>query len=119
MNDKKREIVVLGPAHPFRGGLASIMEMLARTFAKRGCDARIMTFTVQYPSLLFPGRSQRVATPPPSDLRIERCVNTVNPFNWWRVGRRLRRERPDFVLLKYWTPFMAPCFGTIDRKSVV
>ncbi len=117
MNDKKREIVVLGPAHPFRGGLASIMEMLARTFAKRGCDARIMTFTVQYPSLLFPGRSQRVATPPPSDLRIERCVNTVNPFNWWRVGRRLRRERPDFVLLKYWTPFMAPCFGTIARLA--
>ena len=39
----------------------------------------------------------------------------MNPLNWVRVGRRIRRERPDFVLMKYWTPFMAPCFGTIAR----
>ena len=49
------------------------------------------------------------------DSRICRCVNTMNPLNWVRVGRRIRRERPDFVLMKYWTPFMAPCFGTIAR----
>lgn len=109
------KITILGPAHPFRGGLASIMEMMARTFVRRGDEVDIKTFTVQYPSLLFPGKSQTVATPPPGDLSICRCVNTVNPFNWVRIGRRIRRERPDFVLMKYWTPFMAPCFGTIAR----
>ena len=109
------KITILGPAHPYRGGLASIMEIMARTFASRGHDVGIKTFTLQYPSLLFPGESQTVATPPPADLRICRCVNTMNPLNWVRVGRRIRRERPDFVLMKYWTPFMAPCFGTIAR----
>ena len=109
------KITILGPAHPYRGGLASIMEIMARTFQRRGDEVDIKTFTLQYPSLPFPGESQTVATPPPADLRICRCVNTMNPLNWVRVGRRIRRERPDFVLMKYWTPFMAPCFGTIAR----
>ena len=109
------KICIVGPAHPYRGGLASIMEIMARTFASRGHDVGIKTFTVQYPSFLFPGKSQTVSAPPPADLHIKRCVNTVDPFNWWRVGRAIRCERPDFVLMKYWTPFMAPCFGTIAR----
>jgi len=109
------KITILGPAHPYRGGLAAIMETMARTFRSHGNEVDIKTFTRQYPALLFPGKSQTVATPPPADLRICRCVDTMNPLNWWRVGRRIRRERPDFVLMKYWTPFMAPCFGTIAR----
>ena len=104
------KICIVGPAHPYRGGLASIMEIMARTFRSRGNEVEIKTFTVQYPAFLFPGKSQTVATLPPE-------VNTVNPFNWLRVGRRIRRERPDFVLMKYWTPFMAPCFGTIARLA--
>lgn len=111
------KITILGPAYPYRGGLASIMEILARTFQRRGNEVQIRTFTLQYPSLLFPGKSQTVTTSPPEDLRILRCVNTMNPLNWLQVGRALRRERPDFLLLKYWTPFMAPCFGTIARVA--
>lgn len=109
------KIVVLGPAHPYRGGLASIMEKMAREYMRRGHEVAIYTFRVQYPSLLFPGKSQYVDAPAPDDLHIERVVNTVNPLNWIAVGRRLRRERPDMVLMKYWTPFMAPCFGAIAR----
>lgn len=111
------KITVLGPAHPYRGGLASIMETMARVFMRRGDEVEIKTFTLQYPALLFPGERQTLTTPAPDDLRICRCVNTMNPLNWWRVGRRIRRERPDFVLMKYWTPFMAPCFGTIARLA--
>lgn len=109
------KITIVGPAHPYRGGLASIMETMAREFQSRGEQVDIKTFTVQYPKLLFPGKSQTLETAPPSDLSIVRCVNTMNPFNWVKIGRQIRRESPDFVLLKYWTPFMAPCFGTIAR----
>ena len=62
------KIAILGPAHPYRGGLASIMEIMARTFQRRGNEVDIKTFTLQYPSLLFPGESQTVDTPPPADL---------------------------------------------------
>ena len=109
------KIVLLGPAYPYRGGLASIMETMAREWQSRGHEVRIYTFTVQYPSLLFPGKTQYVATPAPEDLHIERVMNTVNPLNWVRLGWRLKREQPDVVVMKYWTPFMAPCFGTIAR----
>lgn len=111
----KMKITLLGPAHPYRGGLASIIETLAREYQRRGHEVRIYTFTVQYPELLFPGKTQYVSSAPPSDLHIERVMSTVNPLNWIALGRRLRRERPDLVVMKYWTPFMAPCFGTIAR----
>ena len=109
------KVVVLGPAHPYRGGLATIMMTMAREMQSRGDEVKVYTFSLQYPSLLFPGKSQTVDTPAPQDLHIERVVNTCNPLNWIRLGRRLRREAPDIILLKYWTPFMAPCFGTIAR----
>lgn len=111
------KITILGPAHPYRGGLASIMQTMARVYQRRGHAVDLCTFTLQYPALLFPGKSQTVTTPPPADLKIRREVSTINPLNWWRVGRMLRNERPDFILLKYWTPFMAPCFGTIARLA--
>ncbi|MBQ7343053.1 MAG: glycosyltransferase family 4 protein [Alistipes sp.] len=109
------KICIVGPAYPYRGGLASIMETMARVYQAAGHDVRIYTFTVQYPSLLFPGKTQYVTTPPPADLHIERVLNNVNPLNWIKVGLRLRREAPDMVLMKYWTPFMAPAFGTVAR----
>ena len=110
-------IKFIGPAYPYRGGLATIIETLARTFAGRGNEVSIDTFSLQYPRLLFPGKSQFRTGPAPTDLSIERTVSTVNPLSWWRVGRKLRRQRPDLVVLKYWTPLMAPCFGTICRLA--
>lgn len=117
MEHRKLHIAIVGPAHPYRGGLASIMETMAREYQERGYRVDIITFTLQYPSLLFPGKSQTVDTPPPADLSIERSVSTINPLTWWSVGRKLCKMRPDIVLMKYWTPFMAPCFGTIARLA--
>lgn len=114
---RKLKIAIVGPAHPYRGGLAAIMQSMAREFQARGYDVEILTFTLQYPSLLFPGKSQTVDTSPPSDLRIRRRLSTVNPLSWGSVGRELRRMRPDIVLMKYWTPFMAPAFGRIARLA--
>ena len=93
------------------------METMAREFQSRGYEVDILTFTLQYPSLLFPGKSQTVDTPAPEDLHIRRRVSTVNPLSWWSVGRELHRSKPDIVLMKYWTPFMAPCFGSIARLA--
>lgn len=110
-----KRITIIGPAYPYRGGIASFDEMLARTYTARGDQTRIVTFTLQYPSLLFPGKTQYSVSPAPEDLEIERKVNSINPFNWLRVGNAIGRARPDMVIMKYWTPFLAPCLGTIAR----
>lgn len=109
------KIVLLGPAYPYRGGLASILHTMAREYHKMGHEVSIVTFTVQYPSILFPGKTQYSDGKAPEDLKITREVNTCNPFNWIKVGRQLKKMAPDVIILKYWTPFMAPCFGTILR----
>lgn len=109
------KIVLLGTSYPYRGGLASFNERLVRQFQDEGFDAEIFTFTVQYPSLLFPGKTQYSTEPAPDNLRITRCVNSVNPFNWIKVGRELMKSAPDIVIIKFWIPLMAPCFGTIAR----
>ncbi len=114
MSKKQKKIIILGSAYPLRGGLASFNERLSRAFNENGDISRLLTFSLQYPSLLFPGKTQFSDSEKP-DLDIEVCVNSVNPFNWVKIGNRIKKQRPDILLFKYWTPFMAPCFGTIAR----
>ncbi len=112
----KKKIVIIGPAHPLRGGLASYDERLARQFQSTGWDADIYTFSLQYPGFLFPGTTQYSAEPAPADLTIKVRINSINPFNWWSVGNELRGLAPDIIVVRYWLPFMGACLGTILRR---
>jgi D-inositol-3-phosphate glycosyltransferase len=109
------KITIIGTAYPYRGGLAAYNERLARQFAEEGHEVSILTFKLQYPGFIFPGKSQFLDGPEPTSLKINRKVNSVNPLNWFSIGYKLKRERPDLLIFKYWMPFMAPCFGTIAR----
>lgn len=106
-------IVFLGPSYPYRGGIASFTERLARAFQLEGFNCLLYTFSLQYPSFLFPGKTQYSTSPRPNDLQIIETVNSINPFNWIKVGNDLKRIAPDFIVVRYWLPFMAPAFGTI------
>lgn len=107
--------LIIGPAYPFRGGIAAYNERLAREFQNQGDTASLLTFTLQYPEFLFPGQTQYSEDPPPGDLTIRRTLNSINPVNWLQVGARTRDERPDLVVIKYWLPFLAPCYGSLIR----
>ena len=109
------KITIVGTAYPYRGGLAAYNERLAREFISGGENVTIVTFSLQYPSFLFPGKSQYLEGPAPEGINITRGVNSVNPFNWIRTGLKIKRQRPEILVFKYWLPFMAPCFGTIAR----
>lgn len=109
------KITILGTAYPYRGGIAAFNERLAHQFLSEGHDVDIVTFTLQYPGFLFPGKTQYSTDPAPKDLRIVRRMNSCNPFNWISVGREIARKAPDMLVIGFWLPFMAPCFGTIAR----
>jgi glycosyltransferase involved in cell wall biosynthesis len=111
------KVVIIGPAHPLRGGLASYNERLANEFKNNGHNVSIYTFSLQYPGFLFPGTTQFSAEPPPPGLDIQVCINSVNPFNWLKIGNRLKKLQPDLIVVRYWLPFMGPCLGTILRKA--
>jgi D-inositol-3-phosphate glycosyltransferase len=108
-------IVILGSAYPLRGGLAAYNERLARAYQQQGKKVKIITFSLQYPGFLFPGKTQLSDEPKPNDLDIEISVNSINPMNWIKVGRQIKQMKPDLLIIKYWIPFMAPCLGTIAR----
>ena len=112
----QKKIALIGTAWPFRGGgIASFNERLARAFQSEGFDVTIYNFSLQYPSFLFPGKTQYSSEPAPTDLKIEVCINSVNPLNWWFVGNRIKHTNPDLVIVRYWLPLMGPCLGTILR----
>lgn len=110
------KIIIVGTAYPYRGGLSAFNERLAYEYLQHGDEVEIYTFSLQYPSFLFPGKTQYSDEPAPQGLTIHRRVNSINPFNWLSVGREIARKRPDVLVTKYWLPFMAPCLGTIERR---
>ncbi len=110
-----KTMIMIGSAWPLRGGLANFNERLVKEFQSQGWNCEIYTFSLQYPSILFPGKSQYSDEPAPENLKIHINVNSINPFNWIRIGLAVKRKKPDLVVMKFWIPFMAPCLGTIAR----
>ncbi len=107
-------ITIIGTAYPLRGGIAHYVALLAEALGKRHTVSTI-TFKRQYPAFLFPGKSQQETGDVPVTTPAPELVDSINPFNWARVGLKLKRERPDLIIFKYWLPFFGPCFGTITR----
>ena len=110
------KITILSTAYPLRGGIAHFVGLLFNEL-KKSYDVNIITFKRQYPSILFPGKSQLEENDEIEKLPTEILVDSINPFNWIKVGRKIFDEKPDLVIFKYWMPFFAPCFGTIIRKA--
>ncbi len=111
-----KRIVITGPAWPLRGGLSTYNERLCKGFNDRGDEASILSFSLQYPSILFPGKTQYSTEAAPENMRIDTAINSVNPLNWLSVGNKYRKLAPDIMVFRYWMPFMAPCLGTIARR---
>ena len=110
-----KKVIIIGPAHPYRGGIANFNNSLADAFFKNGDDIEILSFKLQYPSFLFPGKTQFESSDPPKNIKIKSIINSINPFNWFNVAREINRKNPDFVIIRYWLPFMGPCLGSIAR----
>lgn len=108
--------IIVGPAWPFRGGIAAFSERLAYQLIAEGHSVELYTFTLQYPSLLFPGKTQYSSDPAPEGLTIHRRFSSINPFSWCKAAREIRRKQPDVVVFAYWMSFMAPAFGTIAAQ---
>jgi glycosyltransferase involved in cell wall biosynthesis len=112
-----KKVIIIGPAHPLRGGLASFDHRLANEFIRSGFNTSIYSFSLQYPSFLFPGKTQFSTENPPEGLTIHSEINSINPINWLIVGSKLKKEKADILVVRYWLPFMGPALGTILRRA--
>jgi glycosyltransferase involved in cell wall biosynthesis len=108
-------ILLIGPAHPLRGGIATFNEQLARSLQDIGHRVEILSFSLQYPDFIFPGTSQFTDEPTPANIQISTKLNAINPLNWVLVGNEYRKKQFDLVIFRFWLPLMSPCLGTISR----
>ncbi len=111
-----KKIVIIGPGHPLRGGIAIFNQRLCRQFTDEGHECSIYSFSLQYPSFMFPGTTQYSSEPAPEGIEIYSVINSIHPLNWLQVGNAIRRIKPDIVLVRYWLPLIGPALGTILRR---
>jgi glycosyltransferase involved in cell wall biosynthesis len=112
----QKKIVIIGPGHPLRGGLATFNQRLCKQFNDEGHSCSIYSFSLQYPDFMFPGTTQYSTEPAPTDIEIYSVINSIHPINWLQVGNALKRIRPDIIVVRYWLPLMGPALGSILRR---
>lgn len=113
MNTMK--ILLFGPAYPLRGGMAHFIALLYTELVRRGHDVQIINFTRQYPSLLFPGKTQQESGEAGIPVPSTPLIDSINPFNWLYNGLRLRDRNADLVISTYWLPFFGPSSGLLHK----
>lgn len=106
------KIIIFSTAYPLRGGIAHFNGLLYKTLVKQH-DVKVITFKRQYPSLLFPGKTQLESGDTTEKIPTLVIADSINPLNWIKVGNIIKKEKPDLIIYKYWMPFFAPCFGTV------
>jgi glycosyltransferase involved in cell wall biosynthesis len=110
---EKLRFCILGPAHPLRGGIAQYLAILY-SLLKQDHEVSFVSFKRQYPSFLFPGKTQLDPGPARIDVKPRALIDSINPVSWFSTFNHLRKLRPHVLIFKWWTPFFAPCFATIS-----
>lgn len=87
-----RPIAIIGPTHPFKGGIAQHTTMLAHRLVEAGADVEIVSWSSQYPKRLYPGELYVPEGRPEMEpfAKVERRLAWNRPWGWLREGRRLR-----------------------------
>ena len=111
------KLIIVGPASPLRGGIADFNEALAIELVAQGHEVEIISFSLQYPSFLFPGKSQYHSnSTKPSKYHVKELINSINPFSWLKTVRYIKDEKPVAVIFRFWIPFMGMSLGFIARR---
>ena len=110
------KVAILSCFYPYRGGIA---QFNAGLLAELGgsCTVKAFNFTLQYPSFLFPGKTQYVDKDDREAVRVESeaLLSTVNPFSWYRTAKAIREWGADVLIMRYWMSWFAPSLGTVAR----
>jgi glycosyltransferase involved in cell wall biosynthesis len=116
-DNEQMKIAIVGPMHPYRGGIAHFTEMTVEGLDGRGHEVAPLNFARQYPEFLFPGTTQFEPDDeaPAIVQEAPRVLDPLNPLSWFRAGFRLRDAAPDAVVFQYWMPFFAPAYGVVAR----
>ncbi len=107
-------IALLGPAYPYRGGIALHTNLLFKAFQKKN-DVKIFNFKRLYPNIIFPGKTQFEKSKRFADTISKRLIDIINPFSWYKTAKEIVNYAPDLIIIQFWMPFFAPAYGVMVR----
>ncbi len=99
---------------PFRGGISHFSEILCASLSKKSNISKF-TFKNQYPSFLFPGKTQYIVNFN-SNNSAKRIVSTFNPLSYFKAYREINKSEPEIFICNYWMSFFGPMMGFIARR---
>jgi len=114
-------LTVIGPTHPFRGGIAHYTTLLVRNL-RVSHDVQFFSYSRQYPHWLYPGNtdldpSQSLLTHEPPSVTFD----ALNPLAWLRLAREVKASNSRLIILQwstvYWTPFYWLFLRSLGKRS--
>jgi glycosyltransferase involved in cell wall biosynthesis len=111
------KIDLIGPSYPFKGGISHYSTLLFKNLKKEHTNSvKFYSFKRQYPRFLYPGKTDKDSSHSPlRDSEVEPCLDSMNPFTWINVAKKIVRDKPDLTIFPWWTAFWAPSFFVIIR----
>lgn len=114
-NNKKR-IVMIGPVYPFKGGISHYTGAMAKNLTK---DFEVFTvsYKMQYPKILFKSEQRDFDNDTFKVHDTKYLVNTANPFNWINSARKIKKLKPDYIIMQWWHPYFSPCYTALSMLT--
>lgn len=109
------KIAMIGPVHPYKGGIAHYTDLLCRALREDGNEVQLYSFKFQYPKLLYKKPQKDMKSSGFGTNDADFCIHTLNPFNWIKVAGRIKKQKPELIILQWWHPYFAPCFWSICK----
>ena len=106
MSSKKVKYLLFSASYPYRGGISDSTHSFCNQLTKNKINTEVWTFSLLYPSIFFPGKTQYSNEKYTQKFVVRRLINTINPFNWIRISIMVNRLNPEFLILRYWSPIL-------------
>lgn len=110
------KVVMIGPVYPYRGGISHYTTFFTRALVRHNHEVDVISFRRLYPSWLYPGKSDKDPSDKPLLVKADYLLDYLHPGTWWQSVQRIRRLKPDAVIIQWWTTFWAVPFAIISRS---
>ena len=110
----RKKIVLIGPVYPYKGGIAHYTSLMYQSLAKKH-DVTMVSYKMQYPGFLFKKEQKDFCNDMFKVEDTKFWFNTANPFNIIRIAYRIKKMKPDLVIIQWWHPYFAPCYFILEN----
>lgn len=114
MRENMENIVLVGPVYPYKGGISHYTGLMYRALSKK-YKVTMVSYKFQYPRLLYKNKQRDYDN---DSFKIEDTnywLHTANPINWLTTAGKIKKQKPDLVIIQWWHPYFAPCYWSLAK----